>query len=125
MFQSVNSKVDFPELENEILNWWEENNIPDKYMSKNENSDKRYSFIDGPITANNPMGVHHAWGRSYKDLFARFRTMQGYKQRYQNGFDVKIVDRGRGRKGCFSIKTDIEKFGVGKFATNKERKEIC
>ena len=119
MFQSVNSKVDFPELENEILNWWEENNIPDKYMSKNENSDKRYSFIDGPITANNPMGVHHAWGRSYKDLFARFRTMQGYKQRYQNGFDgqglwIEVeVEKELG----FQSKTDIEKFGVGKFVT--------
>ena len=124
MFQSVNSKVDFPELENEILNWWEENNIPDKYMSKNENSDKRYSFIDGPITANNPMGVHHAWGRSYKDLFARFRTMQGYKQRYQNGFDgqglwIEVeVEKELG----FQSKTDIEKFGVGKFVTKcKER----
>ena len=124
MFQSVNSKVDFPELENQILNWWEENNIPDKYMSKNENSDKRYSFIDGPITANNPMGVHHAWGRSYKDLFARFRTMQGYKQRYQNGFDgqglwIEVeVEKELG----FKSKTDIEKFGVGKFVTKcKER----
>ena len=80
-------------------------------MSKNENSDKRYSFIDGPITANNPMGVHHAWGRSYKDLFARFRTMQGYKQRYQNGFDgqglwIEVeVEKELG----FQSKTDIEK----------------
>ena len=77
MFEEVNSKMDFPEMETGILQWWNENKIPDKYMAKNENSDKRYSFIDGPITANNPMGVHHAWGRSYKDLFSRFRTMQG------------------------------------------------
>ena len=87
MFKSVDSKIDFPEMERGIYDWWEKNNIPDKYMSRNESSDKKYSFIDGPITANNPMGVHHAWGRSYKDLFSRFRTMQGYKQRYQNGFD--------------------------------------
>ena len=87
MFKPVDSKVNFPELEETILKWWESNEIPQKYMSRKEYSEKRYSFIDGPITANNPMGVHHAWGRSYKDLFARFRTMQGYKQRYQNGFD--------------------------------------
>jgi len=119
VFQPVNSKIDFSELENNILKWWEENQIPEKYMSKNEDSSKRYSFIDGPITANNPMGVHHAWGRTYKDLFSRFRTMQGYKQRYQNGFDgqglwIEVeVEKELG----FTSKTDIEKYGVDKFVT--------
>ena len=119
MFKSVDSKVNFPELERTILKWWESNEIPQKYMSRNEYSEKRYSFIDGPITANNPMGVHHAWGRSYKDLFARFRTMQGYKQRYQNGFDgqglwIEVeVEKELG----FSSKMDIESYGVDKFVT--------
>ena len=119
MFKSVDSKIDFPEMERGIYDWWEKNNIPDKYMSRNESSDKKYSFIDGPITANNPMGVHHAWGRSYKDLFSRFRTMQGYKQRYQNGFDgqglwIEVeVEKELG----FSSKTDIEDYGVDKFVT--------
>ena len=119
MFKPVDSKVNFPELEETILKWWENNEIPKKYMSRNESSKKRYSFIDGPITANNPMGVHHAWGRSYKDLFARFRTMQGYKQRYQNGFDgqglwIEVeVEKELG----FSSKTDIESYGVDKFVT--------
>ena len=117
MFKEVDSKVDFPTLENNILQWWNSNSIPDKYMNRNNESSKKYSFIDGPITANNPMGVHHAWGRGYKDLFSRFRTMQGYKQRYQNGFDgqglwIEVeVEKELG----FSSKTDIEKFGVGKF----------
>ena len=75
MFKSVDAKVDFPEMERGILRWWEENNISEKYMARNEKSDKRYSFIDGPITANNPMGVHHAWGRGYKDLFTRFLSL--------------------------------------------------
>ncbi len=117
MFKEVDSKVDFPTLENNILQWWHSNSIPDKYMNRNNESSKKYSFIDGPITANNPMGVHHAWGRGYKDLFSRFRTMQGYRQRYQNGFDgqglwIEVeVEKELG----FSSKTDIEKFGVGKF----------
>ena len=119
MFEPVDPKVDFPELERGIYEWWESNEIPEKYMSRNESSDKRYSFIDGPITANNPMGVHHAWGRSYKDLFARFRTMQGYRQRYQNGFDgqglwIEVeVEKELG----FGSKTDIEGYGVDKFVT--------
>ena len=50
---------------------------------------KYFSFQDGPITANNPMGVHHAWGRTYKDLWPRFYNLLGYKQRFQNGFDCQ------------------------------------
>ena len=72
MFKPVDSKVDFPNLETEIFEFWEKNDIPSKYMKRNEGADKTASFIDGPITANNRMGVHHAWGRTYKDLFLRY-----------------------------------------------------
>ena len=121
MFEAVNSRQDFPKLEEDMLSWWNENDIPRKYRERNENSDKRWSFIDGPITANNPMGVHHAWGRSYKDLFLRFRNMQGYKQRFQNGFDgqglwIEVeVEKELG----FKSKLDIEAYGVGNFV------ELC
>jgi isoleucyl-tRNA synthetase len=63
--------------------------IQQKYLHRNQNSQKRWSFLDGPITANNPMGVHHAWGRTYKDVWQRFFNMQGFKQRFQNGFDCQ------------------------------------
>ena len=70
------------------------------------------------------MGVHHAWGRTYKDLFLRWRTMQGYRQRYQNGFDgqglwVEVeVEKEKG----FSSKRDIEAYGIGRFVEDcKER----
>ena len=117
MFKPVDSKVDFPDLEKQIQLWWDENNIVDQYLVRNKNASKTYSFIDGPITANNPMGVHHAWGRSYKDLFLRYKTMQGYEQRYQNGFDgqglwIEVeVEKELG----FHSKRDIEKYGVDKF----------
>ncbi len=86
-FKAVSSLVDFPALERELLDFWYREGIVEKYLKRNENSDKKFSFLDGPITANNPMGVHHAWGRTYKDAFQRYYTMLGYKQRYQNGFD--------------------------------------
>ena len=89
MFDLVDNKPDFPQLERNILNWWDENSIVSEYLTKNNNSKTSFSFIDGPITANNPMGVHHAWGRTYKDLFQRYYTMQGHEQRYQNGFDCQ------------------------------------
>ncbi|MBN19006.1 MAG: isoleucine--tRNA ligase [Chloroflexi bacterium] len=117
MFKPVDSKVDFPDLEKQIQLWWDNNKIVDQYLTRNKDASKTYSFIDGPITANNPMGVHHAWGRSYKDLFLRYKTMQGYEQRYQNGFDgqglwIEVeVEKELG----FHSKRDIEKYGVDKF----------
>jgi len=117
LFKPVDSKVDFPNLEKEIQIWWNNNDIVDHYLVRNKGASKTYSFIDGPITANNRMGVHHAWGRSYKDLFLRYKTMQGYDQRYQNGFDgqglwIEVeVEKELG----FHSKRDIEKYGVDKF----------
>ena len=117
MFNPIDTKTDFAAMERDILDWWERNDIPAKYMARNSGADKTFSFIDGPITANNPMGVHHAWGRSYKDIFLRFRAMQGYEQRYQNGFDgqglwIEVeVEKELG----FKSKRDIEAFGMGKF----------
>ncbi len=89
MFKPVSPKVDFPEKELELLKMWHEEGIVEKYLHRNDKSNNRFSFLDGPITANNPMGVHHAWGRTYKDLWQRFWNMRGYKQRFQNGFDCQ------------------------------------
>lgn len=86
-FKPVSSQVDFVALEKELLEHWYSEGIIEKYLHRNDDSDKKFSFLDGPITANNPMGVHHAWGRTYKDAFQRFYNMRGYKERFQNGFD--------------------------------------
>ena len=88
-FKSVSPQVDFPTLEKEMLEKWNKDGLVEKYLHKNDSSLKKFSFLDGPITANNPMGVHHAWGRTYKDLWQRFWNMRGYKQRFQNGFDCQ------------------------------------
>jgi len=89
MFKPVDPQVDFPKLENELLTKWTKEGLLQKYLHRNDASEKRFSFLDGPITANNPMGVHHAWGRTYKDVWQRFYNMRGYKQRFQNGFDCQ------------------------------------
>ena len=117
MFKPVDPKPDFPALERETLAWWEEKGIVEQYLRRNEAAEKRWSFIDGPITANNPMGVHHAWGRCYKDAFQRFKTMQGYRQRYQNGYDCQglWIEVEVERELGFTSKHDIEAYGVGRF----------
>ncbi len=89
MFKKVTPNINFPELEKKIMEYWEKEKIVNKYLHKNDESKKRFSFIDGPITANNPMGVHHAWGRTYKDLWQRYNNMKGYRERFQNGFDCQ------------------------------------
>jgi isoleucyl-tRNA synthetase len=111
------TRVDYPLLEGEIQRWWDERDILTKYRLRNEKSRKRWSFVDGPITANNPMGVHHAWGRAYKDLFQRFNTMRGYRQRYQNGFDCQglWVEVETERELGFNSKRDIEAYGIARF----------
>jgi isoleucyl-tRNA synthetase len=88
-FDEVSTKVNFPSLEEDLLKSWHDDGLVEDYITCNNASKKHFSFLDGPITANNPMGVHHAWGRTYKDLWQRFRNMQGYKQRFQNGFDCQ------------------------------------
>jgi isoleucyl-tRNA synthetase len=123
-FAPVTSQPDFPAMEQRLLRWWRDEQMMERYVARNRGSSRRYSFIDGPITANNPMGVHHGWGRTYKDFYQRFHTMLGEEQRYQNGFDcqglwVEVeVEKELGLKS----KRDIETFGVAAFVERcKER----
>ena len=87
-FEKVETSVDFPALERAVLRFWHENGIFEKRKQLNAGKPK-WSFLDGPITANNPMGVHHAWGRTYKDVYNRYFAMTGRELRYQNGFDCQ------------------------------------
>ncbi len=114
---------DFPAIERKILEFWVEKDSFNKLRTKNKGNQK-FSFLDGPITANNPMGVHHAWGRTYKDLFQRYKAMLGYDQRYQNGFDCQglWVEVEVEKELGFNSKKDIEKYGIDKFVEKcKER----
>ena len=108
--------MNFPEIEEKILKFWQTNSIFEKLRNKNQKK-KNWSFLDGPITANNPMGVHHAWGRTYKDLFQRYKAMQGFNQRFQNGFDCQglWVEVEVEKELGFKTKKDIEQYGIEKF----------
>ena len=87
-FRKVDTQPDFPAVERDILRFWDEHRTFDKLRAKNADN-PRWSFLDGPITANNPMGVHHAWGRTYKDVYNRYFAMTGRHLRYQQGFDCQ------------------------------------
>ena len=116
MIKKVNPKVEFVKLEHEILDFWEKNQIFQKRVQANQGKPK-WSFIDGPITANNPMGVHHAWGRTLKDIHNRYKAMTGHELRYQNGFDCQglWVEVEVEKELGFKSKRDVEEYGIEKF----------
>ncbi len=115
-YRAVPRVPDFPAMEREILRFWEANRIFDKLRVQTANG-PRWSFLDGPITANNPMGVHHAWGRTLKDMYQRYHAMNGEHLRYQNGFDcqglwVEVeVEKSLG----LQTKREIAELGIEKF----------
>ena len=114
--KKVDAKIDFVAEEHKVLEFWEKNNIFEKRRDLNTGK-PRWSFIDGPITANNPMGVHHAWGRTLKDIYNRYKAMSGYELRYQNGFDCQglWVEVEVEKELGFQSKRDVEKYGIEKF----------
>jgi isoleucyl-tRNA synthetase len=117
MFKAVSSKPDFPTMERATLAFWDESRAFEQLVQQNAGH-PHFSFIDGPITANNPMGVHHAWGRTYKDLYQRYQAMLGKEERYQNGFDTQglwvevEVEKDLG----LNSKREIEAYGLAEFA---------
>jgi isoleucyl-tRNA synthetase len=116
MYRPVPKVPDFPAMEREMLRFWAEHRIFEKLRAQTAGGPP-WSFLDGPITANNPMGVHHAWGRSLKDMYQRYHAMNGQELRYQNGFDcqglwVEVeVEKSLG----LQTKREIRDFGIENF----------
>ena len=117
-FSEVPNKMDFPAQEREVLKFWKENQAFEKMLALHQGQPK-WSFIDGPITANNPMGVHHGWGRTYKDLMLRFRTMQGHELRYHPGeVNLRAADVVLLNKANTAPKADVEALAATVRRTN-------
>src|SRR4051794_40981827 len=117
-FPSVPAQPDFPVQEQRILAFWRDRRIFEQLRAQNAGG-PTYSFLDGPITANNPMALHHAWGRAYKDLYQRFHAMLGEDQRWQNGFDCQglWVEVNVERELGFTSKRDIDEYGIAEFVS--------
>ncbi len=116
MFDKVSTDAEFIRGEHDILRFWRERGIFARLRQQNRGKPK-WSFLDGPITANNPMGVHHAWGRTYKDAYQRYFAMTGHEQRYQNGFDCQglWVEVEVEKELSLGTKNSIGEFGIDQF----------
>src|ERR671914_1410245 len=107
---------DLVAIEHRVLEFWSQQRCFDRLQERNRLGPV-FRFIDGPITANNPMGVHHAWGRTLKDVFLRYKALHGFTSHWQNGFDAQglwvevEVEKDLG----FSSKRDIERYGIAEF----------
>jgi isoleucyl-tRNA synthetase len=118
MFTPLPDKPDHPALELEILDVWEREQTFEQLRERNRGGPK-WSFIDGPVTANRPaLGVHTAWGRTLKDVFQRYKGLRGFDQRYQNGFDCQglWIEVGVERELGLNSKREIEEYGLEEFA---------
>jgi isoleucyl-tRNA synthetase len=123
MYEALPQYPDHLALEEEILAWWDAERVFDRLRERNAGGPP-FSFMDGPITANNPMGAHHCWGRTLKDVFQRYKALQGHELRYQNGFDCQglWVEVGVERELGLNSKREIEEYGLAEFAERcKER----
>jgi len=81
------SHISFPEIEKEVLDFWEKKKIFQKTLTK-ESPRGEFVFYEGPPTANGKPGIHHVLARAFKDLIPRFKTMQGYHVARKAGWDT-------------------------------------
>lgn len=113
-----NSEKDnnFIQMEHDVLKFWEEQKCFDRLKEKNSGGPV-FRFLDGPITANNRMGIHHAWGRTLKDMYIRYKAMHGHTCHYRNGFDTQglWVEVEVEKELGFKDKRDIEAYGMDNF----------
>ncbi len=116
MFREVPSGVRFPDLEQRIIAFWRERDIFRKTLDKPA-PEGRFVFYEGPPTANGKPGVHHVISRAFKDLFPRFKTMQGYRVGRKGGWDTHglPVEIAIEKRLGFTNKQQIEAYGIERF----------
>src|SRR5690349_4897263 len=117
MFSPLPDKPDHNKLELDILELWERADTFNRLRAKNAEGPK-FRFIDGPVTANKTLAVHTAWGRTLKDVFQRYKALNGFHQRYQNGFDCQglWIEVGVEKELGLNSKREIEEYGLEEFA---------
>jgi isoleucyl-tRNA synthetase len=116
MFQPVSSRVNFPELEQRIVGFWQEKRVFERSVEQRRGGPS-YVLYDGPPTANASPGIHHVLARVFKDVFPRYKTMKGYYAPRRAGWDTHglpvelAVENELGLKS----KREIEDYGIAEF----------
>ena len=116
MFKPVSPKLDVIQMEEKVLQHWKKHDVFHQSMDLRKGG-REYVFFEGPPTANGKPGVHHVLARAFKDIFPRYKTMQGYHVSRRGGWDTHglPVEIEVEKKLGFKNKRDIEEYGIGKF----------
>ncbi|BDM67936.1 isoleucine--tRNA ligase [Streptomyces nigrescens] len=116
LYRQVPAQVDLPALEHAVLDFWQEQKIFARTLQQSEGRPE-WVFFEGPPTANGMPGAHHIEARVFKDVFPRFRTMQGYHVDRKAGWDCHglPVELTVEKELGFSGKKDIEAYGIAEF----------
>ncbi len=116
MFLPVSSKANFPQIEENILKLWKENNVFEKSIDRRQNG-PRFVLYEGPPTANGSPGIHHVLSRVFKDVIPRYKAMKGYYTPRIAGWDTHglPVELEVEKQLGFSGKAQIEEYGVDRF----------
>ncbi|MEP6814685.1 MAG: class I tRNA ligase family protein, partial [Marmoricola sp.] len=115
-YHPVPPQVDLPALEHDVLDFWTRHQTFEKSVERNQGADS-WTFYEGPPTANGRPGTHHVESRTFKDIFPRFKTMQGFQVNRKGGWDCHglPVELAVEKELGFTRKADIEAYGVAEF----------
>jgi isoleucyl-tRNA synthetase len=115
-FESVANPIRFPDLEREVLAFWRDADVFRRSLTKSAPRGA-WVFYEGPPTANGRPGVHHVISRSFKDLFPRFKTMQGHRVTRKGGWDTHglPVEIAIEQRLGFTNKQQVEAYGIAEF----------
>ena len=116
MFKPVSPKLKITQVEEAILRTWRIRHIFEK-CEEQRRGGPEYVFYEGPPTANGLPGVHHVLARAFKDIFPRYKTMQGYHVIRRGGWDTHglPVEIEVEKKLGFNSKSQIEEYGIESF----------
>jgi len=116
MFKQNLEKINYPEIEEKILKFWEENKIFEKSISSRDEN-KPFTFYEGPPTANGKPGIHHVMARTLKDLVCRYKTLQGFRVERKAGWDTHglPVEIEVEKKIGIKHKSEVLEYGVEKY----------
>ena len=122
MYNKVDTNLNFVEREKQTEKFWKENQIFEKSLAEREGA-PRYTFYDGPPTANGKPHIGHVLTRVIKDMIPRYRRMKGYNVPRKAGWDTHglPVELEVEKKLGMSGKEQIEAYGIEPFI--KECKE--
>ncbi|MGB5706885.1 MAG: class I tRNA ligase family protein, partial [Arenicellales bacterium] len=116
-FEEVSGRYNGPALEKEILEFWDQECIFEKTLEQSVGR-PRFSFNEGPPTANGKPGIHHVLARSFKDIYPRYKTMQGYYAPRKGGWDthgLPVEHEIEKQLGIFDKKEIEKQVGIEEF----------